>query len=70
MEVQPRRNSPSHVKSPEKDTIGFISGSIGLFTEDGDAMLTSSSEGIAQHYTLPRIAIANVVLDPSLSVAA
>jgi malonyl CoA-acyl carrier protein transacylase len=33
-------------------------------------MLHTLPEGIAQHYTLPRIALANVVLDPSLPVAA
>jgi hypothetical protein len=40
-----------------------------LFSEDG-VMENKSSEGIAQHYTLPRIVLANVVLDPSLRVAA
>ena len=29
-----------------------------------------SLEGIAQHYTLPRIVLADVVLDPSLPIAA
>jgi site-specific DNA recombinase len=47
-----------------------VSGSIGLFTEDGDAMLTSSSEGIGQHCALPRIELTGVVLDPSLPAAA
>ena len=47
-----------------------VAGSIGVFAGDGDAMLTNSLEGIAQHYTLPRIVLANVVLDPSLDVAA
>ena len=28
------------------------------------------AEGIAQHYTLPRIVLAEVVLDPSLPLAA
>ena len=40
-----------------------------LFSEDG-VMENKSLAGIAQHYTLPRIVLANVVLDPSLPVAA
>jgi hypothetical protein len=32
-------------------------------------LLCNSLEGIAQHYTLPRIVIANVVLDPNLPLA-
>ncbi len=33
-------------------------------------LLCNSLEGIAQHYTLPRIVIAGVVLDPSLPLIA
>ena len=35
-----------------------------------DSKEMAEREGIAQHYTLPRIALANVVLDPTLPVAA
>ena len=35
-----------------------------LFSEDG-VMENKSLEGIAQHYTLPRIVLANVVLAPA-----
>jgi hypothetical protein len=47
-----------------------VSGDVALFTGKDDVMVTKSLEGIAQHYTLPRIALANVVLDPTLPVAA
>jgi hypothetical protein len=33
-------------------------------------MENKSLEGIAQHYALPRIVLANVVLDPSMPLAA
>jgi hypothetical protein len=33
-------------------------------------LLCNSLEGIGQHYTLPRIELTGVVLDPSLPVAA
>jgi hypothetical protein len=46
-----------------------VTGDVELFQHE-DVMLNNSMEGIAQHYTLPRIVIANVVLDPSLPVAA
>jgi hypothetical protein len=46
-----------------------VTGDVGLFSGDG-VMENRSLEGIAQHYILPRIALANVVLDPTLPVAA
>ncbi len=45
-----------------------VSGDIELL-RTGDVLLESPLEGIAQHCTLPWIAIADVVLDPSLHVA-
>jgi hypothetical protein len=46
-----------------------VSGDIELL-RTGDVLDESPLEGIAQHYTLPRIVIANVVLDPSLPLVA
>ena len=46
-----------------------VTGEVSLFIRDG-VMENKSLEGIAQHYTLPRIALANVVLDPALPLAA
>jgi hypothetical protein len=45
-----------------------VSGDIELL-RTGDLLDESPLDGIARHYTLPRIAIADVVLDPSLHVA-
>jgi hypothetical protein len=61
------------ILTPRATSTGWVldvSGSVGLFTGTSDAMLTNSLEGIAQHYTLPRITISNVVLDPNLPLAA
>ena len=46
-----------------------VTGDVGLFSEDS-VMENKSLEGIGQHYTLPRIVLANVVLNPSLPLAA
>jgi hypothetical protein len=46
-----------------------VSGDIELL-RTGDVLDESPLEGIAQHYTLPRIVLADVVLDPSLPIAA
>jgi len=45
-----------------------VSGDIELL-RTGDLLDESPLDGIARPYTLPRIAIADVVLDPSLHVA-
>jgi hypothetical protein len=46
-----------------------VAGSIEVFAGEGNAMLTNSLEGIAQHYILPQITI-SLVLDPSVPLAA
>lgn len=61
------------VLTPRETPTGWVlevSGSVGLFAGTGDAMLTNSLEGTAQHYTLPRVELTGVVLDPSLPLAA
>jgi site-specific DNA recombinase len=50
-------------------TVLEVSGDIELLST-GDVLLESPLEGIAQHYTWPRIVLANAVLDPRLPVAA
>ena len=39
-------------------------------SKEGDEYLRTLLEGIAQHYTVPRIVIASVVLEPSLRLVA
>ena len=54
--------------TPKATSTGWVlevAGSIGVFAGDGDAMLTKSLEGTAQLYTLPRIKIAGIILDPA-----
>ena len=46
-----------------------VTGDVGLFSGNG-VLENKSLEGIAQHYIPPRIVLENVVLDPSLPVAA
>ena len=46
-----------------------VSGDVALL-RNGDVLVESPMEGIAQHCTLPRIEITDVVLDPSLPLAA
>jgi site-specific DNA recombinase len=61
------------ILTPKATSTGWVlevAGSIGVFARDPDAMLTNSLEGIAQHYTWLRIVLVNVVLDPSLTLAA
>jgi hypothetical protein len=55
-------------ETPE-GTVLDVSGDIELI-RTGDVLLESPLEEIAQHYTLPRLVLTNVVLDPSLPVAA
>ena len=50
-------------------TVFEITGDVELFQHE-DAMLNNSMEGIGQHCALPRIELTDVVLDPSLPVAA
>jgi site-specific DNA recombinase len=60
------------VLTPKETADGFVlevNGDVELF-RGGNVMLGVSMEGIAQHYALPRFVLANVVLDPSLPVAA
>jgi site-specific DNA recombinase len=46
-----------------------VTGDVALFVEN-DVMVNNSMEEITQHYTLSRIVLANILLDPSLPVAA
>jgi hypothetical protein len=46
-----------------------VTGDVSMFIGDG-VMENKSLEGIAQHYTWPRTVLANVMLDPSLPLAA
>jgi hypothetical protein len=46
-----------------------VTGDVSLFIGDG-AMLTNSLEGTAQHYTLPRMKVTGILLDPGLPLAA
>jgi len=56
-------------KETHTGTVLEVSGDIELLRK-GDVLDESPLDGTAQHYTLPRIVPANVVLDPSLPVAA
>ena len=50
-------------------TVLEVAGDIDLL-QSSDVLEESPLDGIAQHYTTPRIVLANVVLDPSLPAAA
>jgi DNA invertase Pin-like site-specific DNA recombinase len=56
-------------KQTPNGTVLEVTGDVELFQQLGGLMLNNSLDGIAQHYTFPRIVI-TVVLDPSLPVAA
>lgn len=50
-------------------TVLDVTGDVELFQQEG-VMLNNSMEGIAQHYILPQIALADIVLDPKVPLAA
>jgi site-specific DNA recombinase len=56
-------------KQTPNGTVLEVSGDVELFQHE-DVMLNNSMEGTAQQYILPRIALANIVLDPSLPISA
>jgi site-specific DNA recombinase len=69
-EIQKRIKQPVLTPRQTADgTVLDVIGDVELLQAQKDVMLNSSMEGIAQHYALPRIVLANVVLDPSLPVA-
>lgn len=61
-----------HILTP-KDTLEGpvleVSGDVALL-RTGDVLVESPLEGIAQQYTAPRMALANIMLDPSLPAKA
>jgi hypothetical protein len=68
-----RRHIKELVLTPKETATGSVfevTGDLDLLGGASNVMLNKSLEGIAQHYSLPRIVLANVVLDPSLPLAA
>jgi DNA/RNA endonuclease YhcR with UshA esterase domain len=56
-------------KQTADGTVLEVTGDVELFKQQEDVMLNNSMEGIAQHYTTARIALAHVVLRPSMALA-